>query len=119
MTDHSPPVPGSKRVQNHRKRNSLNKLKRVEVKVSEKDVWLIRSVAELLKSDEEKANSIRNDLSELLFPGSEQSLVDFFKIFPEAAFDSLLLGNMYIAGWLIKTPSFRSLICFVHGLAVV
>jgi hypothetical protein len=82
MTNKNTPVPGSKRVQNHRKRDSLNKLKRVEVKVSEKDVPLIRSVAELLKSDEEKANSIRNNLSELLFPGSEQSLVDFFRSSP-------------------------------------
>ena len=74
--------PSAKRVQNHRERSALSGLKRVEVKVSEKDEWLIRSVAKILRDNEKQAKLIRNELSDLIPPQSEQNMVDFFRSSP-------------------------------------
>ncbi len=77
-------LPGAKRVQHHRERSALSGLKRVEVKVSEKDEWLIRSVAKILRDNEEQAKLIRSELSDLIPLQSEQSIVDFFRSSPLA-----------------------------------
>jgi len=63
---------------------------RVEVKVSEKDEWIIRSMAEVLKGNEEKAKVIRDELSALLPPRNEQNIIDFFRSSPLAEAAELL-----------------------------
>ena len=70
------------RVQNHREQAVLSGLKRVEVKVSIKDEWFIRALAKALRSNKEKAELIRNELSELLSPPSTQGIADFFHSSP-------------------------------------
>ncbi|MBX2809792.1 MAG: hypothetical protein KTR20_14295 [Cellvibrionaceae bacterium] len=77
-------LPGSQRVQHNRMRNALNRLKRVEVKVSEKDEWIIRAMAEALKDNKEGTCAIRQALCELLPSDPAQSLADFFQRSPLA-----------------------------------
>lgn len=82
--DNNQPVSGSQRVQEHRERVAFQGLKRVEVKVSKTDEWFIRSIAKVLCDNEEQASLIRNELSHLLPPRKEQSIVDFFRSSPLA-----------------------------------
>ena len=84
MREQDPTNAGAKRVREHRERSALSGFKRVEVNVSENDEWLIRSVAKILRDDEEQATFIRNELSNLIPPQSEKSMVDFFRSSPLA-----------------------------------
>lgn len=74
----------AKRVEHHRKRLTLSGLKRVEVKIAEKDEWLIRSIAKILRNNEEQATLIRNELSTLIPAKKKQSIVEFFRSSPLA-----------------------------------
>lgn len=76
---------GARRVREHRHSLKQEGLKRCEVNIPSKDEVLIKTLAKILKQNDQEAQKVRKILASAL-PVSSQDIVSFFQQSPLAEF---------------------------------
>jgi hypothetical protein len=79
----------SDRIRRHREYVAAQGIKRVEMKVPDRDVELMKSLASVLQSGGEKAYQARNAVLAII-PHDKQNMVDFFRNSPLAEYNDEL-----------------------------
>lgn len=73
------------RIRRHREHAAARGIKRIEIRIPDKDVKLVKSLAGVLQDGGKPAYNVRNTLNAII-PKNKQNIVDFFHRSPLAEF---------------------------------